>query len=78
MLFDIEIDPPAGARREERLYDETGRPTRAGWKKIRSDTEAYLRENAAILETLRDRLTTLFEAMRGDKEPFKRRPNISL
>jgi hypothetical protein len=78
MPFDIEADTLAGACPEERLYHADGSPTRVGWARIRSEAADYVRENAAILATFRERITSLFEAMRGDKEPFKRRPNISL
>jgi hypothetical protein len=78
MLFDIEADTVAGERPEVRLNYDDGRPTRAGWRMIRADAVRYLLDNAATLKAFRDRLTPLFDAMRRDKEPFKRRPNISL
>jgi hypothetical protein len=78
MRFDIEADTIAGAGPEERLYFSDGSSNRAGWRRIRSDAEVYRRENATILAAFRERLTALFEAMRRDKEPFRRRPNISL
>jgi hypothetical protein len=52
--------------------------TRREWAEIRSAADDVLRENAPILDAFRHHLTALFEAMRQDKEPFKRRPNISL
>jgi hypothetical protein len=78
MLFDTETEALAGARPEEPLFYSNGSPTRAGWARIRSDAEGYLRDEAATLAAFRDRLTLLFDAMRRDKEPFRRRPNISL
>jgi hypothetical protein len=72
MLLDVEASQP------EAVLFFKGHPTKAGWKKIRSDADDFLRGNGAILDVFRDRLTPLFDSMRADKEPFKRRPNISL
>jgi hypothetical protein len=60
-----------------------GHPTRVGWGAIRADVDRYLAANADVLGAFRDRLTGLFVAMRDalvkeDKEPFRRRPNVSL
>jgi hypothetical protein len=51
---------------------------RREWAEIRSAANDVLRENAPVLDAFRRRVTALFDAMRQDKEPFKRRPNISL
>src|SRR5262249_1805221 len=50
----------------------------AEYRQICAEAGAFVAAKGEMLVIFRRRLTALFEAMRGDKEPFKRRPNISL
>jgi hypothetical protein len=73
MLFDTdEAATPVPVR------ETTKQKARRDWDEIRSAANDFLRANSATLDGFRGRLTALFDAMRGDKEPFKKRPNISL
>jgi hypothetical protein len=65
--------------REQRKAQETPKQkAQREWAEIRAATDEFLRESAETLGIFRERLTALFDAMRADKEPFQRRPNISL
>jgi hypothetical protein len=74
MLFDI--GEPAVKTKE--VLETPKQKMKREWAEIRSATNEFLAQNEGLFESFRERLTALFEAMREDKEPFTRRPNISL